>query len=175
MSQELLVGIFAKEENIIAATRATREAGYSIYDVFAPYAVHGLSEAMGLKPSRLTWVCLASALTGLLVAGFAQFWIGAVDWPLNVGGKPLNSLPAYLPVMFELMVLLGGLGVTAALFARTKLYPGKAAWVVDKKVTNSRFALAMTAESSWADREALEQLWGQFGLVELRTVPEISQ
>lgn len=172
MEKQLLVGIFAKEEDILGATRATRDAGYSIYDVFAPYAIHGLSEAMGLKPSRLTWVCFAFALTGLLGAGFAQFWIGAVDWPLNVGGKPFNSLPAYLPVMFELTVLLGGLGVTATLFVRTKLYPGRAERLFDEEVTNSRFALALMAGESGAEREAVSKLWSQFGLVGVKTILE---
>jgi len=170
MHQQLFVGIFAKEEHIIAATRATLEAGYSIHDVFAPYAVHGLSEAMGLKPSRLTWVCLAFAVTGLLLATSAQFWVGAVDWPLNVGGKPVNSLPAYLPVMFELTVLLGGLGVVFTLFARTKLYPGKVEWLPDAGVTNNRFVIALEAGEASFDIVLVERLWRQFGLLEAKTL-----
>ena len=168
MNMQLFVGIFAKEENIIAATRATREAGYTIHDVFAPYAVHGLNEAMGLKPSRMTWACMAFAVTGLLLATSAQFWIGAVNWPLNVGGKPVNSLPAYLPVMFELTVLVGGVGVAFTLFARTMLYPGKEGWLPDRAVTNDRFAIALEAGGPSFDPIAVERLWEQFDLVEAK-------
>ena len=168
MDLQLFLGVFAKEENILAATRATREAGYRIHDVFTPYAVHGLSEAMGLKPSRLTWVCMACALAGLFVGLFVQFWTGSINWPLNVGGKPFNSLPAYLPVTFELTVLFGGLGVAISLFVRAKLYPGKEVWLPDERVTNNRFVLALKAEDSSFDPKALEQLWAEFGLVEAK-------
>ena len=68
MHTKLFLGIFSHEEDIIAATRDTRVAGYTIHDVFTPYAVHGLDEAMGLKPSRLSWVCLAFALAGFSLA-----------------------------------------------------------------------------------------------------------
>src|SRR5262245_11594705 len=106
--RELYLGVFLQEADLVAAARATRSAGYRIHDAFTPYAVHGLDEALGLRPSRLPWVCLAFALAGLSAAGLGQYWLSAIDWPLNVGGKPFNSLPAFLPAMFEVMVLLAG-------------------------------------------------------------------
>ncbi len=123
MSKPLFLGIFENEEDVVQATRATRELGYQIYDVYTPYAVHGLDDAMGIRPSRLTWICLGFASAGFLLATLAQFWIGAIDWPLNVGGRPFNSLPAYLPIMFEMTILVGGVGVTLAMLIRTRLYP----------------------------------------------------
>lgn len=171
MDKRLFLGVFSREDDIIAATGATRAAGYAIYDVFTPYAVHGLDEAMGLKPSRLTGVCLGFALVGLLLATFVQLWIGSINWPLNVGGKPFNSLPAYLPVMFELTVLLAGLGVVFTLFVRTKLYPGKAEWLPHHEVTNNRFVLALKQDSSF-DSYAVQRLWQRFDLVEIKTLSD---
>ena len=165
----LVLGVFRKEADILAATRATRVAGYAIDDVFTPYAVHGLDEAMGLRRSRLTWVCLAFALAGLAAATAGQFWTSAVDWPLNVGGKPQNSLPAFLPIMFELTVLFGGLGVVLTLFVRTKLYPGKKVWLAHARVTNDRFVLAVAGQGR---AEEMVRLWRGCGLSEVIVIAE---
>jgi molybdopterin-containing oxidoreductase family membrane subunit len=121
----VLIGDFATEEEVLRATRAAREQGYRIVDVYTPYAVHGLDRAMGLRPSRLPWACFAAGLFGVTFALAFQFWTMAYDWPINVGGKPWNSLPAYVPVAFEVMVLLAGLGVVGAFLLRCRLFPGK--------------------------------------------------
>ena len=170
--EKLVLGVFLKEADVLSATRATRLAGFAIHDVFAPHYVHGLDRAMGLRRSRLTWVCLAFAITGLVVATVGQFWISAVDWPLNVGGKPENSLPAYLPIMFELMVLCGGLGVVFTLFLRARLYPGKRVWLPHEKITDDRFVLAVEAAGEAPD---VVRLWRGFGLAEVILEPVVER
>lgn len=175
MDAQLYLGIFTNEDDVLNATRASKEAGYPIYDVYSPYAVHGLESAMGLKPSRLTYVCLAFALAGLLLGVFAQFWIGAIDWPLNVGGKPFNSLPAYLPVIFELTVLFGGLGVVFSMLFRTKLFPGKKEWLPDARVTNDHFVIALVHADASFDTRAVHQLWQKYNLLEAKSLPEVFQ
>ena len=172
MSVPLFLGIFDNEDDVIRATRATRALGYEIYDVYTPYAVHGLDEAMGLRPSRLTWVCLAFALGGLAAGTVAQFWIGSIDWPLTVGGRPFNSLPAYLPVMFEMTILIGALGVVLALLFRSRLYPGRRAQLVHQEVTNNRFVLALEQRDSAFDSAALCDLWEQHHVVATERVLE---
>jgi hypothetical protein len=135
-----MIAVFDNETDLLAATRATRDAGCEIVDVFTPYAVHGLDEAMGLRPSRLGWVCFLAGAAGAALALWAQYWTSAVDWPLNVGGKPFNSLPAFVPVIFELCVLFAALGVVLALLVRCGLRPGRRA-VVPPGVTDDRFVL----------------------------------
>ena len=71
---------------MVEATRAARDAGLPIHDVYTPYAVHGLDEAMGLRPSRLTWVCFLAGLTGGTFAVLFQWWSSTVDWPLGESG-----------------------------------------------------------------------------------------
>ncbi len=173
MDTQLFLGIFTNEDDVVNATRATNSAGYTIHDVYTPYAVHGLEKAMGLKPSRLTWACLAFAAAGLLLGVFAQFWIGSIDWPLNVGGKPFNSLPAYLPVIFELTVLIGGLGVVFTMLVRAKLYPGKAVWLPDAGVTNDRFVIALVQKDASFDSGAVRHLWEEFNLIEAKSLAEV--
>ena len=172
MENQYVVGIFDTEEDIIDATAQTRGTGYDIYDTYTPYAVHGLPEAMGLKPSKLTWACFAFALTGFTAAILGQFWIMGVDWPVNVGGRPFNSLPAYLPVMFECIVLAGGVGVTITMLARNRLYPGKRERLIHPDVTNHRFALAVERNDSSFDLNEITAIWSRYHVVEIIELPE---
>lgn len=143
MNRRVLIGIFDHEDDILEVTEAARRRGLKIVDVFAPYAVHGLDRAMGLERSRLPWVCL---LLGLFGAGFKvwfEYWTTASDWPINVGGKPWNSLPAFVPITFEVMVLFAGLSTVLAFFGVSRLWPGRRAALLDRRVTNDRFALVL--------------------------------
>lgn len=169
MSQSVLIGYFDSEEQILAATRAAREAGFNIHDVYTPYAVHGMDDAMGLRPSRLTWVTFLMGLTGLVSALSLELYTSVVSWPLNVGGKPFNSFPAFIPVAFELTVLFAGLGTVAAFLARSKLFPGQKRLALPR-VTDDRFALALRAEGHAAELAEAEHTLQQLGAVELKKV-----
>lgn len=143
MNRRVLIGIFDTEEAILDVTDAARRRGFKIVDVFAPYAVHGLDKAMGLQRSKLPWVCF---LLGLFGAGFKvwfEYWTTASDWPVNVGGKPWNSLPAFIPITFEVMVLFAGISTVLAFFGMSRLWPGRKAALLDPRVTNDRFALVL--------------------------------
>jgi hypothetical protein len=168
VSRRLLHAIFEHEGDVLAATRTVREFGYEIVDVYSPYAIHGIDKAMGLRPSRLTWACFLSGLTGLTIAVLLQYWTSAVDWPLDVGGKPWNSWPAFVPVSFELTVLLAGFGSVFALFAVARLYPGKKPALVHDRVTNDRFVLVLVESSADFDAGAVRALLAPHGLLEIQ-------
>jgi hypothetical protein len=165
MGRRLLLGSFAAEEDVRGAVRAARESGFRIADVYTPYAVHGLDRAMGLRASRLPWVCFALGLFGAAFKLSFQFWAMAVDWPMNVGGKPWNSLPAYVPVTFEVMVLLAGLGVVLAFLLRCRLFPGRQAAPLFSGVTNNRFVLVLEGPPSAQGPMVAQQLFGDFHAV----------
>jgi hypothetical protein len=139
-----VIGYFEDEQATLAATRAARAEGFAITDVFTPYAVHGLDEAMGLRPSRLPWVCFGAGLVGGAIGLGFQIWSSSVSWPLNVGGKPFVSLPAFIPITFELTVLAAALTTALALLVRARLFPGKRAAALPR-VTDDRFALVLSA------------------------------
>ncbi len=125
MSDRVLLATFDHEDDLLAATSAVRGKGLRIVDAFTPYAVHGLDQAMGLKPSRLTWVCFACGMFGALGMLWFEHWTASVAWALDVGGKPWNSLPSDAPVAFEAAVLLAGFGSVFALLGVSRLFPGK--------------------------------------------------
>jgi hypothetical protein len=147
---------------VVQAAAAARKHGLEIADVFGPYASHGVDRAMGLRPTRLPWVCFLLGLAGAVTMTVFQYWATAVSWPINVGGKPWNSLPAFVPVTFEIMVLCAGVGTVAAFFYSAGLKPGRRSTLSDLRVTDDRFALALTATGAAADRAAVERLLSPF-------------
>jgi len=149
---------FDAEDVLIHAVEVTRERGYDVVDVHTPYAVHGLDRAMGLRPSRLTWICFVAGAIGLALTLTFEYWTSAIDWPINVGGKPLDSLPAFIPIAFEATVLFAGLGVVLALLLRCRLLPGRKDTTPTPRVTDDRFVLVARARPGAGDTESLRAL-----------------
>jgi hypothetical protein len=107
----LVLAEFATPEALVDATRQMREKGYEGMDTYSPYPLHGGSEALGLPPSRVPFIALCSGLTGTATAIAMMAYMNGLDYPLNVGGRPIFSLPAYVPITFELTVLLAAFGI----------------------------------------------------------------
>lgn len=101
-----LIAEFPAVEDLMKAAEAVRNAGYSKTDAYTPYPVEGLIEALGKHHSRIPYLILAGGLTGLCAAFVMMFYTGVIDYPQNIGGRPLFSWPMYFPIMFELTVLL---------------------------------------------------------------------
>ena len=167
MSTRVIVAAFEHEDDLLAATTAVRSEGLRIVDAFTPYAVHGLDRAMGLKPSRLTWVCFVCGMAGALGMLWFQHWTAAISWPLNVGGKPWNSLPSDAPVAFESAVLLAGFGSVFALFAVSRLFPGKQAQVIHPRVTDDRFVLVIDETDARFNLASTTDLLKKFDAVDI--------
>lgn len=107
--QPVPVGVLGQFDNPDALKRAAaalRNAGFRKWDVHSPYPIHGVEQAMGMRPTRLPWLVLAAGLAGIVIALALQIWTNAIDYPINISGKPLLSIPAFIPITFELMVLL---------------------------------------------------------------------
>jgi hypothetical protein len=165
VSRRLLIGVFEREEDILNATRASRTLGYKLVDAYAPYAVHGLDEAMGLAPSRLPWVCFALGLAGAAFKVWFEFWTTSVNWPVNVGGKPWNSLPAFVPITFEVMVLTAGVSTVLAFLAVTRLLPGRKAKLPRARVTDDEFVLVLEESDAAFDVARVRRLLSGFNAV----------
>jgi hypothetical protein len=141
--RNVLVATFTDADALMSAVPAMRRENLRVHDVYAPYPIHGLDRAMGLRRTKLPWVTLLAGLLGLTFAVTFRFYTNVFDWPLNVGGKPDNSSLAFVPICFELTVLIGGLATVLALFVRAKLYPGRRERLVAGGVTNNTFALVL--------------------------------
>lgn len=140
-----VIGIFSTPELCIHAVRKTREAQYLNFDVFTPFPIHGMDEAQGLKRSKLPWVTFLAGMTGCTLGYAFIYWTSVVDWPLIVGGKPFNSWPAFVPILFELTVLFGGICTFLGMLAFNRL-PNACAKIYDESVTNDKFVVWIGAE-----------------------------
>ena len=161
--QSFIVATYSDADSLLRAVETVRSENFSVYDVFSPYPIHGLDHAMGVRRSRLPWVTFIIGMAALAGALVLQFYTAVLDWPLNVGGKPNNSTLAFLPVTFELTVLLGGLSTVAALFIKGRLYPGKKERLIAEGVTNNKFALVLRKKDASFDTRRARQLLEQSG------------
>ncbi|HXR16548.1 MAG TPA: DUF3341 domain-containing protein [Terriglobales bacterium] len=112
MKRTPIYGIMAEFDSatyLVEAAHRTHEAGYSKIDAYSPFPVEGLAEAMGFHKNAVPLVVLIGGLLGGLSAYALQYWISVVSYPVNVGGKPYHSWPAFIIVTFEMTILFGGI------------------------------------------------------------------
>ncbi|MCC7475066.1 MAG: DUF3341 domain-containing protein [Pirellulales bacterium] len=167
MNRRVLLATFEHEHDLLASAIELRKRNYAIVDAFTPYPVHGLDRALGLPPSRLTWVCFVCGMIGALGMLFFEYWVGAISWAVNVGGKPWHSLPSNVPVAFETAVLLAGFGSVFALFAVCRLFPGKQPSPLFERATDDQFVLLLDEADSRFDPSQVLSLLREFNVVDL--------
>ena len=116
-----VMGEFGTPEELIHAVEKAREVGYRRLDAYAPFPVEGLSEALGLKRNLVPAITLLGGLAGGLSGFFFQVWANVSGYPMNIGGRPLNSWPAFIPVTFELTILGAALSAVFGMLALNRL------------------------------------------------------
>jgi hypothetical protein len=166
-----VVGIWLDDHELVIAAHKVREAGYTTFDAITPFPVHGLEEAIGIKRSWIPWVTFVAGVTGLGCALALEFWTSAIDWAINVGGKPFFSGPAFAPIMFELTVLFAALASVGTLFAVCGL-PKLDPPIIDPDLTSHKFALFIPASEPNFDAARAEQLLKQVGAQDVRRIAE---
>jgi hypothetical protein len=173
-SREFLVATFSNEDALRDAARQLRDRGLRIHDVYTPYPVHGMDELMGLAHSRLPIVTLAGGLAGCAAALAMQFYMAVFDWPLNVGGKPLNSTLAFVPITFELTVLGAGLITAAAFLTRSRLAPGACAAQFADGTPADGFALVLRRPDATFDAHDVRRILLESGAAQVafKEVPQ---
>lgn len=112
-----LLAEFSDPGALLTAAAAAREAGFKHYDTHSPFPIHGMDRAMGLGNSRVGYFALGGGITGMAAGLLIQWWMNAVDYPLNISGKPFFAVESVVPVTFELTILLASIGAVAGMLA----------------------------------------------------------
>ena len=167
------VGLLAEYEtvdDVIAAAHRVREAGFTRWDVHSPFPIHGIDEVIGVKPTILPWLVLGGGITGMLGGLFLTIWTMATsfDWagglqgyPYLISGKPYNSLPAFIPPIFELTILLAAFGAVFGMILLNSLpmlYSPLFRHARFRRVTDDRFFVVLDATDPKFDLTDAERL-----------------
>lgn len=139
---------------LVRAARRLREAGFRRVDAHSPFPIHGIDEALGLGRSKLPWIVLLGGLIGGGSGYLMQWYLSAVEYPLIVYGKPYNSVEAWVPITFELTILLAAFGAVFGMFAMNglpKLYHPAFANESFNRVTDDGFFVTVEASDPMFD------------------------
>ena len=166
-----VLALFDHPDVILSAAKKARDQGYVRWDVYTPFPVHGMDDAMGLGPSKVPWITFGMGVVGLCMALVIQFGTMVYSWPLNFGGKPAAAWPSFVPISFEMTVLLAGVSTAiGALFLGgvlklRKLKP-------HRDITSHRFAIFVESSDPKYDEEKAIALFEKAGAIEVGPLKE---
>ncbi|MCB2206065.1 DUF3341 domain-containing protein [bacterium] len=168
-----MTGLFHDPDTVLSAATEIRRAGYRQFDFHTPYPLHGLDDAMGVKRTVLPWIAFGTGLLGTLAATLLQWWTGAVDYPLIIGGKPFFAFEPSIPIMFELTVLFCAIGTVIGMFALNGLPRWYSKWQNDPhflRTTDDAFMVTVDSEDAMYDAGKTRTLLESLGAEQVREV-----
>ncbi len=166
---------YADDDQLLDAARKVRDSGYTRIDAFTPFAVHGIDEALGIKPTVLPWFTLCAGFTGLTIALSMEYYMNAVSYPYIISGKPYASWPAFIPVAFELTVLFSAFTTVFAMLGLNGL-PRFSSPVFSNpkfdRATDDRFFLWIDSKDKYFNSEKVQSLLTSTGALSVEEVRE---
>lgn len=164
-------GLWEDEHKFVTASKKCYELGYTNLDAIMPYPVHGMEEILHIKRSNIPYVTFIAGLIGCSAGLWFTWWTSAVSWPINVGGKPPFSLPAFIPIIFELTILFAALSSVAAFFMFCNM-PRLNPPLIDEDLTSHKFAIFIPKDGGSYDEAKLTQLFKELGATEVKKIAE---
>ncbi len=168
-----LLAEFEKAETLVEAARRAFREGYRRMDAYSPYPVEGLAEAIGFAHTRLPLVVLGGGIVGCLAGFFFQYFVSVIDYPVNAGGRPLNSWPSFIIVTFEMTILCAALAAVLGMLGLNGLpRPHHPLFAVKRfaLATRDRFFLCIESRDPRFDREKTRAFLGTLGAEEVSEV-----
>jgi hypothetical protein len=156
--KKFAVATYHDEEVLFPAVEKVRHSGYKLHDVYTPFPVHGLDHALGLKETDLHVAGFIYGITGTATALGFMSWIFTSDWPINFGGKPHFSLPAFIPITFELTVLFSAVGMVLTFCYLNQIMPGVKKHVFHPRQSDDTFVIAIELNEFVTEQEVLDFL-----------------
>lgn len=154
-----VIGFYDDPQDLLTVChKAHHEERFHGVDAYSPYPVHGIEEALGIARSWVSTAARIALLAGWGLGFLLQAWTSAVDWPVNIGGKPYVSWPAFIPVAFEFGILMAGFTNLFSMFFACQLYPRLKTIVLSRRITNDRFVVVLPVRSKVEEDRAVEFL-----------------
>ena len=162
-----IVGVYGDDHITLKAVKSIREAGIKVYEVFSPFPIHGIDDVLGYKRSRLPKAAFMFGSLGFALALTMQFWMMGYDWQMIIGGKNFASLPPFVPVTFELTVLLSALGMVGTFMVASDLKPYKKPRIFDIRITDDKHIVAIDLAHNNLSKEEISKIVAQTGAEEV--------
>jgi len=165
--KHFVVGVYDDEDVLLKGIKKVRDAGIKIQEVYSPFPVHGIDDALGIKKTRLPIAAFLFGMTGTSLALLMQIWMLGFDWPMIIGGKNHASLPPFIPVTFELTVLLSALGMVGTFMIVSDMKPYKWPRQFDIRSTDDKHVMAIDlAVNSGKSKDELKRILKESGASE---------
>jgi len=177
-NQQSLYGVLAEFRNpkeLLDAAETVNKSGYKNYDTYSPFPIHGMEKAMSLPKSKVGWIVMIHGLIGFFGAIALIYYTIAIDYPINISGKPYVNFPAWVPIIFELTVLLSAFGATFGMFAINglpRLHHPLFNHKRFKKATDDGFFLCIEASDDIFEDEKVKKLLQDAGATHIEEVYE---
>lgn len=166
-NKHFILGVYEDEDVLLSAIRKVRQSGIKIMEVYSPFPVHGIDEALGYKKTRLPIAAFMFGVLGTSLALLMQIWMMGYDWPMIIGGKNFASLPPFIPVTFELTVLLSALGMVATFMLVSNLKPYSKPRIMDIRITDDKHVMAIDLAANNITKEDVRKIIGDSGASEV--------
>ncbi len=151
-----VLGFYDDADDLMhVAEKARVQEGFKNLDAYSPYPIHGMEEALGLQRSWTSTAARFGLFAGAFLGFSFQSWSSAIDWPVNIGGKPFISWPAWVPITFETGVLLAGFCNLFALLIACGMYPKPKTMILSKRITNDRFVMVIPVTGEEEEKRAI--------------------
>ena len=164
---KFICGVYGDDHLALKGVQAIRDAGVKVYEVFSPFPIHGIDDVLGYKHSRLPRAAFMFGFLGFSLALTMQFWMMGYDWQMIIGGKNFASLPPFVPVTFELTVLLSALGMVGTFFVASDLKPYKKPRIFDIRITDDKHVVAIDLAANKLSKEEITKIVSQSGAEEV--------
>lgn len=162
-----VLGVYEDEDVLLDAIRKVRGNGVKIEEVYSPFPVHGIDDALGYKRS---WLSIAAFMFGMLGTSLAltmQIGMMGVDWPMIIGGKDFVPLPSFIPVTFEMTVLLAAFGMVGTFFVIANLKPWGRPRIYDVRITDDKHVMAVDLEANKLSEADIKRILQESGASEV--------
>ncbi len=151
-SKKTILAVFDDPDNTLAGAKALMGKGIKIREIYSPFPIHGIDHVLGIKPTRVSTIAFFYGATGTFLALLMIWYMNIEDWAMDIGGKPsfslAQNLPAYIPITFELTVLIAAHLMNFTFLFTSRLFPGLNNMNPDPRSTDDKFVMEIVLDDN---------------------------